>query len=205
MWQQIIIDFIAKIIAACIVMSMHELAKAKVYCIINGTKLGIILKKNNSFTQYIDPVGLLLFVFCNAGFSKTTIFYFKDKRTNSNLGIFGLLTLIIMFFFFSGISRIMLYTNWSEISISSVAYYFAYFLNSLAFRLSLFSLSAFLVNLFPLASLDMGLIIAGKSVEHFLNLLKIDYVIKTIILVSICIGVVYELSYQITKLFVLTL
>lgn len=196
MWQKIIIDLLAKVIAACFVMIIHEFTKAQIYIIINKKNINnnYNIRNENNILKYIDPIGLLLYIFCNAGFSRPTIFFLRDKKTSSNLGIFGLLSHMIIFFLFCGVARIML----TESSIS----YFSYFLNSLVFRLALFSFSGFIVNLIPLSTFDMGLIIAGKSVDHFINLLRMDLFMKTLIVVSISIGFIYEFSYSITKLFI---
>lgn len=203
MWEQIIIDNIAKIIAACFVMSSHEHVKIQVYYIINKKSAGIYPKSNRRLWKYIDPVGMLLFIFCNAGFSKSTTFFLKDKRTSLYLGLYGILSQLIMFFLFCGIARIMLNTSWLQLTGNSMVAYFVYFLNSLVFRLALFSLSSVLVNLFPMSAFDMGLLLTGKSMENFFKILKMDSFVKTLVLVSICIGLIYEVSYHITKFFVL--
>ena len=175
-----LIQMVASLFAALLVMILHEIPKTVVYNIVSEKKAP--LSKVFYLPQYIDPIGLIFCVFSLAGFSKPYRYEIKNKKNAAYIGVIGLISLLLctMFayftyrYFYTGlqIDQFLLDMNMSN----RFTYYFrCYFL--------LISLGMFIVNLFPISAFDMGFIIAGKSIKKYIYIIRTDTFIKLALLI----------------------
>lgn len=179
-----LIRIIAAIIATVIVMIAHEFPKAFVYSLISKNQDPKKRHKIFSLHHYIDPIGMLLCVTNHAGFSKPYMYRIKDQKTNFILGITGYLSLLITFLISTLILRFE-FNLTDELLISNTANTVLLTVQFITVYISLISISMFIVNLFPLSTFDMGLLVAGKSPSKYFAIIRNDYMLKMILLLLI--------------------
>jgi len=176
-----LLSIAAVIIASCIVMILHEIPKTVVFfCLEKRKNLGKQLLKSY---QHIDPVGLIFSIAGYSGFSKAYMLRAKKDKDNIILGMVGYITLLMMFlmgilvckFGFGAVDTL---TNPQLLIFMSFQY------------ISIMSFGMFVVNLFPIMSLDMGLIIAGISREKYFSIIRTDYFLKMILILSVLLGII---------------
>lgn len=195
-----IIKILATFLAGALVMIIHEFPKAFLYNKINpkqdSKRKGNIYKLHH----YIDPIGMVLCITNQAGFSKPYMYRIKDKKTNMYLGICGLVTLLLTFTASMLILHFPLGMT-SELKIPQDINDFNLMLQFTMVYTALISLSMFMVNLFPVSTFDMGLCIAGQSPSKYFTIIKNDYFIKVMLILIIIFQFVSSLStFIITKL-----
>lgn len=190
--NEILLEIAVGIFISILLMVMHELSKSIVYKIIcrrNG------YSNNGSHSifevwRYIDPVGIILSVTSYAPVSKPHMFRIRDKKTNLILGIIGFAVNIILF---TGSIIILIYGYGGDNGINTA-------LNMgigsriivLSFQyIAILSFGMFVVNLFPVSTFDMGLIIAGISARYYLNIIKSDSKIKLILLITLLLDIIH--------------
>lgn len=187
--KQQILNIAALLLAAIIVMIFHEFPKAVLFQVIHRKE-----KKFDSsiflLQHYIDPIGLLFCVMAYAGFSKPYMYRIKSRRTNTILGMTGFFSLAVLF-----ITTLLLswnlYGGMEFISgIDSKTLHLNLFIYHFWRNVVLLSGSMFLVNLFPVSTFDMGLIIAGKSPTYFFSILQNDYIIKCLLIVMLILNII---------------
>lgn len=193
------IKAIELVIAVCIaifVMIVHELAKAVAYVIFDQSKTDKrdILKVR----QYIDPIGLLFCITMKAGFSKTYPYRLKNRAVISNVAMTGFVVLILLMA--TGITgyRIMVGQMDSIALLESTSYgmiscYLAFY------YLTLYSTGMLLINLFPIATFNMGLLIASHSPAKFMLVIQHDYALKVVLLFAVLFQVIKNISLVIIK------
>ncbi len=181
---EFIISILASIIAAIILMILHEFPKTLIYYLKNKkTHKG--LKHIFKLYHYIDPVGLLFFVVFNVGFSKPYMCSNRDRKTNIIMGITGFLILVIVCLG-SGLLLIALFFNGYSVGIDFVDKLIGYILLDLV----LFSGNMFIVNLFPISTFDIAQIIAGIKPKIYYSLVQHDTVVKGILIISTIFGLI---------------
>lgn len=163
--------------ASCLVMILHEIPKTVLFFRMEH-KRGL-LKELLRLFHYIDPIGLIFSITGNAPFSKSYVFRAKNKKTNVCLGLTGYGTLLIIFVLSSVLRKL-----------AGQNLYMALFFQNMAIA----GMGMFVVNLFPAAAFNMGLIIAGTSREKYLSILKSDYIIKMILILAVLLGLVRSIS-----------
>lgn len=166
--------------AGCFVMIVHELVKSIVFAI-RSRKQSSEKHKIFHLYQYIDPIGLLFCLFGFAGFSKPYMYRMRDKKTNLYVGIAGFITLFIL-----AASGLLVCKMTQSVVIFVIAQY-----------ISVLSIGMFFVNLFPVSVFDLGLIIAGAAPEKFFSIIKNDYTIKMILILTIILGIIRSFSANI--------
>lgn len=186
-----LLDLSTAVVAAVIVMILHELPKTLIYHRMDQDSSKRSLKYALRVQHYIDPIGLIFCVATYGGFSKPYMYRIKDKKLNKALGITGYLSLISIFAL-SILSLKYIFgvtTNAGafqyDASMNMVSVVFMY----LCFNLSFISCGMFFVNLFPIATFDMGNIIAGVSPMKFFEYLRKDYFMKIILMLVLVLGV----------------
>lgn len=195
-----LLDVAAFILAAIVVMVIHELVKTIVFSVFYKSK-GYKVQAWKLY-QYIDPIGLIFCITTNAGFSKPYMLRIKEKRTNFLLGIVGFSTLLIVFIS-SMTTFISLYQNNFIIkSDGSIFLNNNGFASDLLYYICISSLGMFLVNLYPISTFNMGLLIAGKSPSKYFSIIKNDFLIKMILIISLFTGVISTLIEMILRLFI---
>ena len=95
-----LLEVVVCLIAAALLMIIHELFKAIVYMIVRGHKQGGNIDKKGIWKifRYIDPLGLILAVTCYVPVSKPYMFRIRDRKTNIIIGLSVFFVLIIIFF-----------------------------------------------------------------------------------------------------------
>lgn len=177
--KEMLIGLGVSLIAACIVMIVHELVKSMVFVLRSGN----FAENHNIFRvyQYIDPIGLLFCLFGFAGFSKPYMYRMKDRKTNLYVGIAGFITLILL-----AVLGVLVCRTTSQVMVFVLFQY-----------ISVLSIGMIFVNLFPASVFDLGLIIAGVSPEKFFSVIKNDYTIKMILILTMIFGLIKSFSANI--------
>ena len=194
-----LIQLLLLAIASAIVMILHELPKAMIYAN-TYNKVNKTYRKNIlALYQYIDPIGIIFCVTQMAGFSKPYVYRLNDKKLNKTLGIAGFASLLLNFF----ISMILLNLmgiHFDDLSTESIG-----LANNLIFSfityLAAISMGMLLVNLFPIATFDMGMLIASQSSDMYYSIIKNDYLIKTIIILCMLLKVFPRITLVIMDYF----
>jgi len=186
-----LLDFGTAIPAAIIVMILHELSKTFVYYLRYPKEIKESMKYALCFYRYIDPIGLICSVAAHGGFSKPYLYRMKDKKTNRMLGITGFMSLV----FIAGISILAL-KYFFEVSFTDGGLYYISTMSQgmvvlmyLCFNIAFISIGMFLVNLFPIASFDMGNIVAGVSIAKFFEFLSKDGLLKMAVVLCLILGI----------------
>lgn len=97
--KEIALEIPVCIIAAALIMVIHELSKSVVYLCVRKIQRQEASHNNSILAvwRYIDPLGLLLSATCFVPFSKPHLFRIRDKKTNMVLGITGFTVLLLLF------------------------------------------------------------------------------------------------------------
>jgi len=187
-----LIRLITSIIAAMIIMIVHEMPKTLLYHWKeekNKKLFPSIIKMHH----FIDPIGLLLCVTSFAGFSKPYMYRIKNQKMNYLLGITGFLSLstlcAVSIFVLKSVFHVRPDLNYPA-NISTLSLIGLY----LVYHLAIISIGMIFVNLFPIATFDMGHIIAGKSPARFFFFIRNDYVLKITLIILIMLDIPTVLS-----------
>lgn len=173
----------AMLLAACLVMIVHELAKSVVFVLRSKStqdKLEIF-----RIYQYIDPIGLLFCLYGFAGFSKPYMYRMRDRRTNFYVGLTGFVTLFAL-----AAAGLVLCKYTSSLPVFVLAQY-----------VSVLSIGMFFVNLFPISVFDLGLILAGVAPDKFFSIIRNDYIIKMLLILTVILGMMRSFSANIFLFF----
>ena len=139
--------------------------------------------------KYVDPIGLILAATSNGIFSKQYPFVIRSKKASCLIGLTGYASMIVTFgasilgyrLFFS--QNIMFNNNQIEI------YYIVNGIKYILEYIAYLSATMFLINLFPLATFDLSLIVASVSPMAYLKIRKFDLFFKLIFLIICLLGV----------------
>jgi hypothetical protein len=195
-----LIRLLSALIAGGLVMILHEFPKAYIYNRLNPIQDS--KRKTNIYKlhHYIDPIGILLCITNQTGFSKPYMYRIKDRRTNFILGTTGLISLLVIFLSSMAVLRFGIGIN-SNLNYSETISIFELILQFILVYIALISISMFLVNLFPISTFDMGLCIAGKSPSKYFVIVRNDYFIKMVLLLVILFQVITTFSTRIMTAF----
>ena len=190
--KRLILEIVICLVAAVLLMVLHELFKAVIFVLLRVKENNKqIIKRRGIWKlwRYIDPVGLVLAVTCYVPVSKPFMFRIRDKKTNLIIGISGLVFLAVIFFGSVQVIHIIYGTNANV----------AAALNSSGNRragilfwqyMQMLSFDYFIVNLFPVSTLDMGHIIAGKSARMYFGIIKADTQIKLLLILTLFLNLI---------------
>lgn len=199
--EEILLEAAICIAASSLLMVAHELSKALAYMAIQRRD-GTRRKFAHSIWavyRYLDPVGILLSVTSSVAFSRPFMFRIQKKRTNLILGITGFLVLLLCFASsaFAIHCHVLGVRGMATLSGQGLGRKCAALLIQ---YLAILSLGMLIANLFPISTFDMGLVIAGISSQKYLNIIKMDGVIKMIFILAVLLNVIYFGSYKIIHL-----
>lgn len=195
-----LIQVILLALASSIVMVMHELPKAMIYAKIYNKNRQYNKRNIYALYQYIDPIGLVFCITNMTGFSKPYVYRLNDKKMNKTLGITGFISLLFIFIISVGLIN-FLGVKYLNLTVEEVSLSDNLFL-SFTIYMALISLGMFLVNLFPIANFNMGLIIASISSDNYYSIIKNDYFIKMILILFMLFGVFNTITANIINLFI---
>jgi hypothetical protein len=195
--KELLLEVIVCVAAASVLMVVHELSKAIVYMVIQHRR-----GKKRSYRhsiwavhRYLDPVGMILSVTSSVAFSKPFMFRIQDKKVNKILGITGFVVLLCCF----GASMAALKLHVFGVSGMETLEGCGLFAKIITLFLqyaAILSFGMFAANLFPISTFDMGLLIAGHSAQHYLNIIKMDAVIKVIFIITVLLGLIQYGGYR---------
>ena len=155
--KEIALEIPVCIIAAALIMVIHELTKSIVYLCVRRIQ-GQAASHNNSIFaiwRYIDPLGLLLSATCFVPFSKPHLFRIRDKKTNMILGVTGFTALLSLFILSIAVLKtgcLGMGTLFKAGGITAriVSIFWQY--------MAILSFDMFIANMFPVSTFDMGLV-----------------------------------------------
>lgn len=191
--MKILIEVGAFLLASALAMILHELPKSVMYVLTSRHCRAEDKRRIWRLHQYIDPVGWILFLTCHAGCSKPYPYRLKEKDTNIAIGLTGFLALGVMIlggyaleysgiFYLPGVVsseaqgllwQFAVQTNW----------YFNYA-----------SIILLIVNLIPIVSSDISLLIIAFSPKYLISMLKNDTMIKGLFLIAVVFGWISKLA-----------
>lgn len=174
-----VIEIVATIFAAILVMIFHEVIKYTTYLITEPKRKKTDFKNLLKVHKFIDVIGIVFFLTTWIGFSRTSKYKISKTKTLSLIGISGLISMLILFAVSAMLIKIGLVDPYIP-ETGTVLYVIITFLRKINVFVALFSLSMLFTNLLPLATFDLGYIIAGKSQEAYINILKADVLFKII-------------------------
>ena len=180
--MEYIIEIGAILFASSLAMVLHELPKSVVYVLTGRHCQAEDRYRIFKLHQYVDPVGWILFLICHAGCSRPYPYRLKEKDTNVAIGLTGFLSLVLPCL------PIALGLNpRGEVMVFLVqtSWYFVY---------AVFVL--LMVNLFPMISSDIFLLIIAISPSKLIPLMKNDTLIKGLLIICIVLGVISSLAVQ---------
>jgi len=199
--EEILLEAAICIVAAALLMAVHELSKALAYMAIQRREQSRRKFAHSIWEvyRYVDPMGILLSVTSSVAFSRPYMFRIQKKRTNLILGITGFLVLLLCF----GISIFAIRSH--VLGVQGLLTLSGHGLGRkcaalLIQYLAVLSLGMLLANLFPISTFDMGLVIAGISSQKYLNIIKMDAVIKIIFILAVLLNLIHYGSYKIIQL-----
>ncbi|MBQ2275471.1 MAG: hypothetical protein U0L23_08415 [Lachnospiraceae bacterium] len=193
-----LVILLAALLVAVIISLCHELPKAFVYRMSQKKKR----KMRHLFKvqHYIDPIGLLFQTICYAGFSKPYLYGIKDKKTNLLIGIVGFLSLILCACVGGGLFYITVdYLNTPNLSASI---YWQTFIYSFSYFFMLFPITMAMVNLFPISTFDISMVIAGINLKRYFILLSHETYVKILLLLVIMYGGFKNIGVILVNLFI---
>lgn len=198
--REVVLSVGGALIAGIIVMILHELPKSIIYYIRSRSewkeqpnykhKVRSTWKDILKIWKYIDPIGLLLCVTTYSGFSKPYMYRMKDKNTNKIAGVAGFFVLLAI----AVTSMILLKVNFVSydaekmivsqgVSTRLISFYIIYFM-------AFISINMILVNLIPISTFDIGLLIAGFSPSKYFSIIRNDHYIKMVLIFTVVLGVI---------------
>lgn len=181
--KNLIIDLLIKVLCAFIVVCVHEYPKIFTYNIL----VHPLYRKQNNISynpmKYIDPFGIISFVFLGTGWQKPFVFNngrLRDKNKGlmaiSLSGILAnllLMTILIpVFYAVAGINPNL--TNFLRI----LVYY---------------NFAIVIVNLLPVPPFDMTRIIQSLNPNSYFKLVQYEKVIQAIFILALATGIVGNL------------
>lgn len=187
------IEILSILLASSIVMIVHELPKSIMYVLTGRHCRPEDRWKIFKIYQYIDPIGLILFLTCHAGTSKPYPYRLKEKDTNLAIGLSGLLTLCVMivasyFIYYQVVFNLLVTVGLESGGMPML------FVVKISWYLIYASIVLFIINLVPMTTSDMFLLIIAISPAKMLGLLKKDTVIKGMMIIAIVLGLVSSLA-----------
>ncbi|MDK2809178.1 MAG: hypothetical protein PWP24_1915 [Clostridiales bacterium] len=172
------------LLASCVVMILHEIPKTVLFFYFEKKpRLGKNLRKSY---QFIDPIGLIFSLTGFCGFSKSYMLRTKRDKNNLYLGLAGFIMLLLL------TAGGFLICRFAFIEVD-MSHYFSVFWFMFFQYISITAFGMFFVNLFPLMTFDMGLVIAAKSREKYFSIIRNDYLIKMIFILCALLGIIRSL------------
>ncbi len=182
------------IVAAFFVMIIHELCKSIAYAIyikIYNKKYNKKEKCEGLFKvhRYIDPVGTIFAATSNGIFSKQYPFVIRSRKASFLIGLAGYVSMALLF-----LVTIVCYRTFfgHDIVLSDdqmVLYYLIKGTKYIMEFVAYFSATLFLVNLYPISTFDISLIVATFSPMVYLKIRKYDIFFKLIFFILSLIGI----------------
>lgn len=194
------INIIISLFAGVIVMLVHEVSKYY----FSLTLLHPIHRKRQDMKinvlKYIDPVGLIIFIFSGIGWQKPGEYNplrFKEKEK-------GLLLLSIVGFLASILLMLALIPVF--IYLYSTTFVGSKYLTILVYKLISFSFALIVINLLPVPPLNMAKIIYALNPNFYFKLIQNERIIQAVFILMIAFGllnVLVQVMFEPIQMFLL--
>lgn len=194
------INIIISLFAGVIVMLVHELSKYY----FSLTLLHPIHRKRQDMKvnvlKYIDPVGLIIFIFSGIGWQKPGEYNpsrFKDKEK-------GLLLVSIVGFLASILLMLALIPVFMYLY--STTFVGSKYLIILVYKLISFSFALIVINLLPIPPLNMAKIIYALNPNFYFKLIQNERIIQAVFILMIAFGllnVLVQVMFEPIQVFLL--
>jgi len=178
------INIVISLFAGVIVMLVHEVSKYY----FSLTLLHPIHRKREdmkiNLLQYIDPVGLIIFIFSGIGWQKPGEYNpsrFKEKEK-------GLLILSIVGFAASILFIFAMIPIFMYIYKSNV--FFGKYLLIFIYKLIYFSFALIVINLLPMPPFNMAKIIYALNPNFYFKLIQNERIIQAVFILMIAFGLI---------------
>ncbi|MCT4597635.1 MAG: site-2 protease family protein [Vallitalea sp.] len=189
--RNLLIDLLIKFICAIIVVCVHEYPKIFAYKLL----VHPLYKKQTNISynpmNYIDPFGIITFMFMNVGWQKPFVFNnarLKDKSKGliaiSLSGILAnllLMTILIPIFYSTG----------------GINPHLSTFLIMLIY----YNFGIVIVNLLPVPPLDMVRIVQSIKPHSYFKLIQYEKIIQSIFILALAMGILSNLVNILFKVF----
>ena len=193
--MEYIIEIGAILLASSLAMMLHELPKSIAYVLTGRHCQAGDRHRIFKLYQYIDPVGCILFLTCNAGCSRPYPYRLKEKDTNVAIGLTGFLTLGVMLMAGSAFYHLVLPYLPMILGIDPKGQLMVFFIQ-LSWYFIYAVMVLLIVNLFPMISSDIFLIIIAVAPSKLIPLMKNDALIKGLLIICIVFNIVSSLAVQ---------
>ena len=184
------------LISAVFVMLIHETTKNIAYYIIRKTEGKQKPKGIFCIWKAIDLVGIITALSMYTPFSKQYKYTISNKKTSLIVGITGFVSLMLCFAFSIVVLKLCFQSYITEPAWSDSFIYYTYLT---VLNIALFSVTMFLVNLFPITCFDMGLVILGSNSKNRSVIVVFDGLLKLVFFFMIVLRVFLNLSTTITN------
>ncbi len=171
-------NLVILLICGIAVMLIHEIPKSVVAYLVTHPLYKNTTTINKNMLEYIDPVGLIIFMFYGMGWQKPYEYNptkFRDKKK----GMFAVAIAGI-------ISNLLVMSA----LIPLVGFFQSPIINSLIVYMIRFNFSIVVVNLLPIPPLDMSKIIYCYSTNAYFKLVQNQRIIHTIFLLLLILNIV---------------
>ncbi len=185
----------AILLASALAMMLHELPKSMVYVLTGRHCQPADRYRIFKLYQYIDSVGWILFLICHAGCSRPYPYRLKEKDTNVAIGLTGFLTLGVLLMAGYASYHLVLPRLPMTLGIDMDGQWMVFLV-----QLNWYFIHAVMVlgivNLFPMITSDIFLIIIALSPSKMIPLMKNDALIKGLLIICIIFNVISSLAVQ---------
>ncbi|PKM50073.1 MAG: hypothetical protein CVV02_13195 [Firmicutes bacterium HGW-Firmicutes-7] len=189
--MDLLIKITITIVCGIITMLVHEVPKSVTAYYVTHPIHRDTQKINKRLFKYIDPIGLIMFVLLNVGWQKPYEYNsskFRDKRNGIlAIALTGILANLLMM---SALIPVFLYAS-SQIGQEIIG------------KLIYFNFAIVIVNLLPVAPLEMSKIIHSFSNNAYFKLVQNERIIHTVFILLLVIGIITRFVDGIFRLVVL--
>ena len=179
--MEYLVEIAAILIASSLVMIFHELPKSCMYVLTGRHCQPEDRRKIFRLHQYIDPIGLILFLVCHAGASCPYPYRLREKDTNIAIGMAGLLSLMLMIVAGTAFYNYLL-MNYPYLYTIDATQPALLLLIKTSWCFIYTAIVVFIVNMFPTVSSDLFLLIVAFVPSRLTWFFKYDPMIKVSLL-----------------------
>lgn len=187
--MNILISMAIKILSAIIVVIVHEVPKSLVAHLLLHPIYKAKNKINTNVLKYVDPIGLIMFIFSGAGWQKPAeykITYFRDKqKAVLSVALTGLLSNLVFMIILMPLSHY------------NMNGYLATFITYLI----IYNFSITIINLLPVPPFDMSKIIYFFSPNAYFRLIQNERLIHVIFLLLFAMQIIPTMIISLLGIF----
>lgn len=180
--MDILVTLGIQLVCGFIVMIVHETPKSLVAHVVMHPIHKSTHKINKNVLKYIDPIGLIMFMFLGVGWQKP-FEYNSTKYKDKNKGILAIALTGIL----SNLVLMVMLLPLAQVQMNIYAHI-------LIITLIYFNFSITLVNLLPVPPLEMAKIIHSFSHNTYFKLMQNERMIHTVFIFLLVFGVISSIT-----------